>query len=66
VVAAALPLSYSVLALRASVFAGATMADLEPTFLFLAGLILIYIVVTMYFIQIVDVRLRREGSLQLF
>ena len=66
VLAAALPLSYSVLALRASVFAGATVADLEPTFLFLAGLILIYVVVTMYFIQIVDVRLRREGTLQLF
>ena len=64
--ASAVPLSYSVLALRASVFAGATLSELSRTFMFLAGLSLFYMVITMYCIRLVDVRLRRDGSLQLF
>jgi ABC-2 type transport system permease protein len=66
ILASAVPLSYSVLALRASVFGGATLAELSSTFELLVGLSLLYMVITLYAMRLVDVRLRRDGSLQLF
>ena len=64
--ALAVPLSFSVLALRASVFAGATVHDLGTVFIFLVCVSLLYCVLTMYCMKLIDVRLRREGTLQLF
>ncbi len=64
--ASAVPLSYSVLAFRASVFAGASLYELSHIFIFLAGLSVLYVIVTVYLMQVVDVKLRKEGELQLF
>lgn len=64
--ACAIPLTYSVLAFRASVFAGATIPQLSNVFIILAGLTILYLVITMYFMRLVDVKLRKEGTLQLF
>lgn len=64
--ASAVPLSYSVLAFRASVFAGATVSQLSNVFIFLAGLSIVYVVITIYSIRLVDFKLRQEGTLQLF
>lgn len=66
IISSAVPLTYSVLALRASVFAGASVHDLLNVFIFLTGLILFYAVMMMYFIRLIDVQLRRDGTLQLF
>jgi ABC-2 type transport system permease protein len=65
-VSSAVPLAFSVLALRASVFAGATVQDLSNVFLGLAGLCVIYALVMLYCVRLIDVRLRKEGILQLF
>ncbi|MBU7046210.1 MAG: ABC transporter permease [Theionarchaea archaeon] len=65
-IASAVPLSYSVLALRASVFAGATVPDLLEVFILLTGITIFYALVTVYFMRVVDVKLRRDGTLQLF
>lgn len=65
-IASAVPLSYSVLAFRASVFAGATVSQLSNIFIFLTGVSILYLVITVYLMRLVDVKLREEGSLQLF
>ncbi len=64
--ASAVPLSYSVLALRASVFAGATVSELSRVFFFLTAVSLFYVAVTVYCMQLIDKKLRKEGTLQLF
>lgn len=64
--ASAVPLSYAVLAFRAAVFAGATASDLYSVFVFLAVLSLIYIAITVYYVHLVDFKLRKEGTFQLF
>lgn len=66
ILGSAIPLTYSVLAFRASVFAGATISQLSNVFIFLAGITVLYLVITVYCLRLVDVKLRREGSLQLF
>ncbi len=66
ILSSAVPLSYSVLALRASVFAGATVSDLSRVFIFLALLSLFYLLVTVLGMKLIDKKLRREGTLQLF
>ncbi|MBU7017989.1 MAG: ABC transporter permease [Theionarchaea archaeon] len=63
---AAIPLSYSVLAFRASVFSGATVSQLSSIFIPLAALSLFYLIVTAYAVQLVDTRLRKEGTIQLY
>lgn len=65
-IASAVPLSYSVLALRASVFAGATVSDLSEIFLFLTGISILYLMATVYCMRLIDMKLRKEGTLQLF
>jgi ABC-2 type transport system permease protein len=64
--ASAVPLSYAVLAFRASFFAGATISELSDIFILLTLLSLIYIVVTVYYMRLIDIKLRREGTFQLF
>jgi ABC-2 type transport system permease protein len=64
--ASAVPLSYSVFVLRASVFAGATVSDLYTTFILLLAVTALYLAIAVYFVRLVDYRLRKEGTLQLF
>jgi len=60
------PLSYSVLAFRASVFAAATVSQLSTIFILLGGLTISYSIATVYCMRSVDIKLRRDGTLQLF
>jgi ABC-2 type transport system permease protein len=66
IIASAVPLSYSVLILRLSIFAGATFSDLSSTFFFLIVLFFIYLGLTIFVIRLVNNKLRKEGSIQLF
>ena len=64
--ACAVPLTYSVLSLRASVFAGATVHELSHIFLLLFFVSVGYLLLTWYFIRLIDIKLRKEGTIQLF